>query len=78
MSRTEIRAAVDAAIRRHLEARAALPAPASPSPPRPAAAPEHPSHDRYPVADGIASGGRCVIEPGVACTRSGHCQTQGY
>ena len=86
-----IRAAVDHAIRRHLETREetreAAPPAASPAdrgssrPPAtsvPAASPEHPSQARFPLADGSASDGRCVLEPGVACVRSGHCQAQGY
>ena len=78
MSAADVRAAVDEAIRRHLEARSASPPPApgpaagSPSPAN------HPSHAHFPVPDGTASGGRCVIEPAVACARSGHCRTQGY
>ena len=77
MSAADVRAAVDEAIRRHLEARSAAPRPAPD--PAPGAAPqEHPSHARFAVPDGSAAGGRCVIEPAVACVHSGHCRTQGY
>ena len=54
----------------------------SPAPARPGACapapPGHPSHARFTVLDGAASGGRCVIEPAVTCIHCGHCQTQGY
>ena len=87
MSNADIRAAVDHAIRRHLEARAPSPPPAPaaargtpelPPPARDASPPGHPSHARFTVADGAASGGPCVIEPAVVCIHCGHCQTQGY
>ncbi|MCY4024914.1 MAG: hypothetical protein OXH75_01190 [Acidobacteria bacterium] len=77
MSAADVRAAVDGAIRRHLEARSPSPPPVPGTPPG-AAPPEHPSHARFTVPDGAAAGGRCVIEPRVACVHSGHCQAQGY
>lgn len=78
MSTADIRAAVDGAIRRHLESRAPSPPPAPAASTRTAAPPAHPSHARFTVLDGAASGGPCVIEPAVACIHCGHCQTQGY
>ena len=78
MTAADIRAAVDEAIRRHLEARSASPPPVPGTAVRAAAPADHPSHARFPVPDGAASGGRCVIEPAVACVHCGHCRTQGY
>ena len=75
MSTPDIRAAVDLALRRHL-ARAA--SPASPPPASTDASPPHPSHARFALPDGAASGGACVIQPAVTCIHSGHCQAQGY
>lgn len=78
MRTSDLRAAVDGAIRRHLESRAPSPAPVPAASTRSAPPTRHPSHARIPVLDGAASGGPCVIEPTVACIHCGHCQTQGY
>ena len=78
MSTADVRAAVEGAIRRHLESREASPAQVPTASTRAAAAAGHPSHVRFIVLDGATSGGPCVIEPAVACIHCGHCQTQGY
>ena len=78
MSAADIRAAVDEAIRRHLEARSASPPPVPGAEAASAAPADHPSHAHFPVPDGAASGGRCVIEAALACVHSGHCRAQGY
>ena len=78
MSNPDLREAVHLAIRRHLAARPTSPSPRPPSSIGTAPSPAHPSHARFALADGAASGGRCVIEPAVDCVHCGHCQTQGY
>jgi hypothetical protein len=74
MTEAAIRAAIDAAIRSHLERRRGAP------PPRAAAAGNDASHAQ--VADNRLSGdpppGRCVIEPSVDCVHCGYCRSQGY
>jgi hypothetical protein len=35
----------------------------------------HSSHDRYALP---ASGGPCLIEPGVQCNHCGYCESHGY
>lgn len=37
----------------------------------------HPSHAKFDVESG-ASDGRCVLEPGRACSGSGQCRTLGH
>jgi len=37
----------------------------------------HPSHQKFDLPSG-ASDGRCVLEPGRACTGSGQCRTLGH
>ena len=78
MKTADVRAAVDRAIRHHLESRALSPPSVSAASIRAAAPSGHPSHARFPVLDGAASGGPCVIEPAVACVHCGHCQMRGY
>lgn len=38
----------------------------------------HPSHGRLALAAGGDSEGRCLIEPAVACTHCGYCQSMGH
>ena len=71
MSDPALRAAVDQAIRRHLAARTRPTAP-------PDAAPAHPSHTRFALPRGDDDEGVCLIEPDVACTHCGYCQSYGH
>ena len=82
MTEPDVRAAVDAAIRRHLETRREGAAPGvGPGAPGPLPPPErHPSHGRFPrgAMPGDPAEGRCVIEPAVECVHCAYCQSQGY
>lgn len=82
MTKPDIRSAVDAAIRRHLEARRgdAVPGAAHDTPGPLPAAERHPSHGLFPrgALTGDPAAGRCVIEPAVECVHCGYCQAQGY
>ena len=82
MAESDVRSAVDAALRRHLEARRSGAVPgAAPATPVPLPSAErHPSHDLMPrgALPGDPAAGRCVIEPGVECVHCGYCQAQGY
>jgi hypothetical protein len=42
---------------------------------QPLAVRDHASHYRYALS---GSGGACLIEPGVACTHCGYCQSHGH
>ncbi len=82
MTDSAVRAAIDAAIRAHLERRQGAPPPAPGTLAAPA--PSHPgqdaSHARF--GDGRLAGdpppGRCVIEPSVECVHCNYCRSQGY
>ena len=71
MNEEVLRAMIRESIARHLGARGADPAPIAV--PLPFSA--HPSHFRYSLPE---SGGPCLIEPGVACTHCGYCQSHGH
>ena len=79
MTRPDVRTAVDAAIRQHLDGRRPIPPSAGR---RPVAAPsaDDSSHGRYLRAElpGDPPEGRCVIEPSVECTGCGYCQSHGH
>ncbi len=79
MTRPDVRVAVDAAIRRHLDGRLSLP-PAPGSRPVAALPADDAGHGRFLRAElpGDPPQGRCVIEPAVECTGCGYCRTQGY
>jgi hypothetical protein len=83
VSEQALRAAVRAAIARHLGAEPPTRVAAAPSSPRPAAAVAaqaapaiHASHLLLRVAPG--ADGACVIEPAVTCTHCGYCQSYGH
>ncbi len=83
MSDDDLRAVIDAAIQRHLasrrasdKVRAAAAEPARLA--RIAPVQMHASHAQFPVTDGEAKGGACVIEPAVTCVQSGHCRSRGH
>ncbi len=44
----------------------------------PAAMPRHASHGLLALVGGGDSEGRCLIEPSVACTHCGYCQSLGH
>jgi hypothetical protein len=73
MTDEEIRAAIRAAIAKHLGPSATEPRPPSGSPP------SHPplAFHRYPIprAPGDVM---CLIEPAVACTHCGYCECHGH
>ena len=79
MTEPDVRAAVDAAIRRHLDARRSAP---SVGGPHPVSTPSSkgPSHGRFgrAVLPGDPPDGRCVIEPSVECTGCGYCESHGH
>lgn len=79
MTSPDVRAAVEAAIRRHLDARRSAPSAAEPRPVT-APPPHGPSHARFDRAAlaGDPRDGRCVMEPSVECTGSGHCRSLGH
>lgn len=76
----DVRAAVDAAVRHHLDARRAAPPTPVPAPPAEAGPAENPGAGRFSraVLPADPPEGRCVIEPAVECTGCGHCRAQGY
>jgi hypothetical protein len=75
ISDDELRTMVRDAIARH--GRGGSPGPAVP--PEPAALPHiHPSHGRLALVSGGDPEGRCLIEPAVACTHCGFCQSMGH
>ena len=54
-------------------------APPDPAPrPLPAANVLHVSHGLIHVSSGGDDDGRCIIEPSVACTHCGYCQSLGH
>ena len=76
-----VRAAIDAAIRAHLERGGnAPPVAGTPAGPRPSHVGEDASHARF--GDSRLAGdpppGRCVIEPSVECVHCNYCRSQGY
>lgn len=83
MSTDNLRAVIDAAIRRHLASRRVSDEmPATPAEPArqlsTAPVQTHPSHALFPVMDGEATGVACVVEPAVTCVQSGHCRSRGH
>lgn len=70
ISEPELRAMVRAAIDRQAGDR--------PAEPRGDAATSHASHGRLALVGGGDAEGRCVIEPSVACTHCGYCQSMGH
>jgi hypothetical protein len=70
MNEETLRAMVREAVARHLGA-------ASPATPAPQATNFvfNMSHDRYALP---ASGGPCMIEPGVTCNHCGYCESHGH
>ncbi len=79
MTRPDVRAAVEAAIRGHLDARRPLPRTAGSrrDSPSPAGDPAHGRFLRAALPDDPPDG-RCVIEPSVECTGSGYCRSHGH
>ncbi|MYK87650.1 MAG: hypothetical protein F4018_04490 [Acidobacteria bacterium] len=79
MTRPDVRGAVEAAIRRHLDERRSPPRPAESrrDPVVPADAPAHGRFLRAALPDDPPDG-RCVIEPSVECTGCGYCQSHGH
>ena len=79
MTRPDVRGAVEAAIRRHLDERRSLPAAAGPRP-GPQAPADDPAHGRFrrAVLPDDPPDGRCVIEPSVECTGCGYCRSHGH
>jgi len=53
-------------------------APAEPAPLRSAPSAIHASHGLIHVTSGGDDDGRCIIEPSVACTHCGYCQSLGH
>ena len=79
MTGSDVRAAVDAAIRQHLDARRSAPTVGATQ--AVAAIPQgDPSHGRFLRAalPGDPPDGRCVIEPSVECTGCGYCESRGH
>lgn len=76
---TDVRSAVDAAIRRHLAARRSVTT-ADGLPPAATLPADDPAHGRFPRAalPGDPPDGRCVIEPSVECTGCGYCRSHGH
>ena len=70
----DLRAAVDSAIRRHLERRSASPQ-AFVSPGNAVRYPSHARFVRLPDGDGRNP---CLIEPAVTCVHCGYCQSYGH
>lgn len=79
MTRPDVRGAVEAAIRRHLDERRSPPRPAE-SRRDPAVPADDPAHGRFLRAalPDDPPDGRCVIEPSVECTGCGYCQSHGH
>jgi hypothetical protein len=74
MTDEEIRTLVREAIARHLGAEPLAAPSTAPVPPWRA----HPSFGRFLVTRGDQEGGPCLIEPAVACTHCGYCQSYGH
>jgi len=79
MTRPDVRGAVEAAIRRHLDERRSPPRAAEPRPDSAVLA-DDPAHGRFVRAalPDDPPDGRCVIEPSVECTGCGYCQSHGH
>lgn len=79
MTDSDVRAAVDAAIRRHFDARSSAPAAVGPRPVAmlPTDGPSHGRYDRATLSTDPPDG-RCVIEPAVECTGCGYCESHGH
>ena len=79
VTQEDVRAAVEAAIRRHLDQAASAPSAAGR---RPVALPGSgdPAHGRFArvALPGDPPDGRCVIEPSVECTGCGYCESHGH
>lgn len=79
LSEQELREMVRNAIARTTPPAAVLPAVAAATPGSHASAnPGHASHGRLALVGGGDSEGRCLIEPAVACTHCGYCQSLGH
>jgi hypothetical protein len=76
MTEQELRALVREAIVRH-QSGAERPAPA-PYRERVQPVPLHASHTMFPVPDGSAGEGPCIIEPTVVCNHCGYCKSYGH
>lgn len=72
MNEESLRAIIRETVARHLAEPAARPAPLFAAPMTFVA---HASHYRYALPE---SGGRCLIEPAVACNHCGYCQSHGH
>ena len=70
----ELRAAVDSAIRRHLEGLASGPKSSDDG----RVIHDHPSHVRVMAMEGSDGSSPCRIQPAVKCVRCGYCQSYGY
>ena len=79
MTGSDVKAAVDAAIRQHLDTRGSGP---TMDVTRPVAGipQDDPAHGRFLRAalPGDPPAGRCVIEPSVECTGCGYCRSRGH
>jgi hypothetical protein len=73
LSDEDLRAMVRSAIARQAEHDLPEPDPAAASPPI-----LHPSHRLLSLVTGGDPDGRCLIEPAVACTHCGYCQSMGH
>lgn len=82
MTDSAVRAAIDAAIRAHLERRGGVPPPAAGAPAAPPSSPPDQDSSHAQFGDNRLAGdpppGRCVIEPSVECVHCGYCRSQGY
>ena len=80
VTRSDVRAAVEAAIRQRLGARSPAPPAGAPRPVEPRPVLDDPGHGRFlrAVLPGDPPEGRCVIEPAVECTGCGYCQSHGH
>jgi hypothetical protein len=72
MTEDALRSLVREVVRRHLQERPALAAPAT------GRAPAHPSHLQFALARGADTGGPCLVEPAAACVHCGYCRSWGY
>ena len=79
MTQEDVRAAVEAAIRHHLDERAGAPSAAG-RPPGALPVSGGPAHGRLVrvALPGDPPDGRCVIEPSVECTGCGYCESHGH
>jgi hypothetical protein len=71
ISEQDLRAMVRDAIARHVR-------PEPPKLPPTAGTSAHASHGLLTLATGGDPEGRCLIEPAVACTHCGYCQSMGH